>query len=528
MKLKRLPIGQSSFENIINENNLYVDKTAKIYELITSTKFNFLSRPRRFGKSLLVSTLKNIFLGNQELFKDLWIYKSDWKWEKYPIILIDFNNILLETSSKLKQGLCRELEKLGKEYNIESKETEYKYKFEELIIKLAQKYKKPVAILVDEYDKPIITHLGEGEERLQIAKENREILKSLFGTLKGESVIKNIKFLLLTGVSKFSKSGVFSDLNNLKDLSMDNKYSDLLGITDDEIGKYFDEYLQTCSDDFGITKEKLHDKLRDYYNGYRFSKKNIKVYNPYSLINFFDQRDFKNYWFESGTPTFLLKLIKDKNFYLPRAENLLVNESVFSTYELENLNPSALLFQTGYLTIKDYDFETNEYILSYPNKEVKYSFLEILYRSFANDNNGDNLYLKLGRYLRAGDVENFIETIKVIFSGVTYSVGSKLNEANFHTLFYLMVNAGGTPADMELLTCDGRIDMVVELKDKVYIMEFKCNQSAEKAIDQIKKKNYAQKFLDSGKKIILIGINFDKKQRNIADWKSEILKSRDS
>jgi len=320
-------------------------------------------------------------------------------------------------------------------------------------------------------------------------------------------------------VSKFSRAGVFSDLNNLNDITMDSNYCDILGITEDELEKYFHDYINVCANELGIAYDEMKEKIRDHYNGYRFSRKNLKVYNPFSILNFFSKREIKNYWFESGTPTFLIKLIKDKNFFLPQAENLIVKESIFSTYELENLNPSALLFQTGYLTIKDYDFETNEYVLSYPNKEVKYSFLEILYKSYVYEDNGENLYLKLGRYLRAGDVESFIETAKSIFAGISYSVGSKLNEANFHTLFYLMVNAGGTPAEMELLTCEGRIDMVVETKDRIYIMEFKCNQSAEKAIEQIKDKNYAEKFKNKSKEIILLGINFDIEKRNKAEWK---------
>ncbi len=523
MKLKNLPIGQSSFENIIKNNQIYVDKTKRIYELITSTQFNFLSRPRRFGKSLLVSTLKNIFLGNKDLFKGLWIYNSDWEWEKHPVIVIDFNSIVTDTVENLIYSIGKCFDNKAKEFGISLEESLLKLKFKELIVKVYERTKKEVIILVDEYDKPIISHLGEGEERLDIAKKNREVLKSLFGTMKDEQVISRLRFVLLTGVSKFSRAGVFSDLNNLNDISMDSIYSDILGITEDELEKYFHDYIKVCANEFGITYEKMKEKIKDHYNGYRFSRKNVKVYNPFSILNFFSKREIKNYWFESGTPTFLIKLIKDKNFYLPQAENLLVEESIFSTYELEHLNPSALLFQTGYLTIKDYDFETNEYVLSYPNKEVKYSFLKILYKSYVEEYDGENLYLKLGKYLRAGDVESFIETVKSIFAGISYSVGSKLNEANFHTIFYLMVNAGGTPAEMELLTCEGRIDMVVETKDRIYIMEFKCNQSAEKAIEQMKEKNYAEKYKNKGKEIILLGINFDTKKRNIADWKKFIL-----
>ncbi|KAA0258327.1 AAA family ATPase [Deferribacter autotrophicus] len=523
MKIKKLPIGQSSFENLIKNNCIYIDKTEKIYQLITTGQFYFLSRPRRFGKSLLVSTLKNIFLGNKELFKGLWIYESDYEWKKHPVITIDFNEILLDTSPKLLQGLAKTLDKIANYYEIKLCEVEYKYKFEELIVKLKGKYEHDVVVLIDEYDKPIITHLGVGEERLKIAKENRDILKSFYGTLKGENVIKNLRFVLLTGVSKFSKAGVFSELNNLNDISMHSKYADLLGVTEDELRLHFDDYLQETADELGIENEKLISKIIDYYNGYRFSEKNLKVINPYSLLCLFDNRMFRNYWFESGTPTFLVNLLKQEDFYLPRVENLIVKESIFSTYELEDLDPTALLFQTGYLTIKDYYIDTNEYVLSYPNKEVKYSFLEILYKSYTNDIDNDNRFLELGRALRSGNIDKFIELAKLIFSRIAYSVGSKLNEANFHTLFYLMVSAGGAPAEMEILSCDGRIDMVVSWKDKIFIMEFKCDQSAEKALEQIKEKNYSSRFRVQGSKLYLIGINFDTNIRNISDWKSEVI-----
>ena len=524
MTLKKLPIGESSFENLIKEGCIYVDKTKILYNLIISGKFYFLSRPRRFGKSLLVSTLENIFLGNKELFKDLWIYRSDYEWKLHPVIVIDFNEVLVDTPENLKSGLCRVFNKIAKEHNICLESKESKYKFEELVVLLEKKYKEKVVVLIDEYDKPIISHLGEGAERLEIAKKNREILKSLFGTIKGKNVIKNLRFVLLTGVSKFSRAGVFSELNNLNDISMDSIYCDILGITEEEMDKYFTDYIKICADEFGIDYGELREKLRDEYNGYRFSRKKLYVYNPFSILNFFLKREIRNYWFESGTPTFLVNLLKEKEFYLPRAEELIVEESIFSTYELENLNPSALLFQTGYLTIKNYDIETDEYVLSYPNKEVKYSFLKILYKSYINGGDRENRFLELGRALRKGDIDRFIEVAKSIFSGISYSVGSKINEANFHTLFYLMVNAGGSPADMELLTSEGRIDMMVKLKDKIYIMEFKCNQSADKAIEQIKRKDYISKFKFQGVELYILGINFDTEKRNISEYKFETIK----
>jgi hypothetical protein len=373
MKLKNLPIGQSSFENLIEGNYIYVDKTEKLYQLITTGQFYFLSRPRRFGKSLLVSALENIFLGNKELFKDLWIYSSDYVWRKYPVIVIDFNGISLETPEIFIKSISRYFNEKADCFNIKLTGETVKEKFKELVVKIANKTGEKVVILIDEYDKPIITHLGEGEKRLKIAKENRDILKSLYGTIKNQEVIRNLRFVLLTGVSKFSRAGVFSELNNLNDITMHPKYADLLGVTEYELKDYFDKYLENTAKELSVDKKKLISMILSYYNGYRFSKKDLRVINPYSLLCFLDNMDFRNYWFESGTPTFLVNLIKEKNFYIPEAENLVVKESIFSTYELENLNPSALLFQTGYLTIKDFDFETNEYILTYPNKEVKYS-----------------------------------------------------------------------------------------------------------------------------------------------------------
>jgi hypothetical protein len=521
MKLKKLPIGESSFENIIKENRIYVDKTKLLYELITTSKFYFLSRPRRFGKSLFVSTLECIFKGKKKLFKDLWIYNSNYEWKEHPVIVLDFNGISLETSEIFENSLSRYLKEKAQSFNLSLTGITLKEKFKELVVKLAKETGESVVLLIDEYDKPIISHLGKGEEALEIAKRNREILKSFFGTIKEFEVIKNLRFVLLTGVSKFSKAGVFSELNNLEDFTMSYEYSSLLGITDEEIEKYFQEYIKICADFYGKSISEMKQIIKDYYNGYRFSRKKEYVYNPFSLLNFLKQKEIKNYWFESGTPTFLVNLLKEENFYLPKVESLIVEESIFSSYELDNLDPTALLFQTGYLTIKEYDFEMNEYVLSYPNKEVKYSFLKILYRSYVNGADRDNKFLELGRTLKKGDLKRFIDIAKSIFSGIAYSVGSRLNEANFHTLFYLMLNAGGVPAEIELLSCDGRIDMLVRWKERVYIIEFKCNQSADRAIEQIKEKNYVSRITYHGlrQKIYLIGINFDTNKRNITDWK---------
>ena len=520
MKLKKLPIGQSSFENLIKEDMLYVDKTELIFKMITTAQFYFLSRPRRFGKSLLISTLQEIFKGKKELFKNLWIYNSDYNWESHPVIVIDFNGITSDTPELLQKSLEYTIENKGRDFGLQVQGIALREKFLDLVMKLSQKSGKQVVLLIDEYDRPITSHLGKGEEGLRIAEKNRDILKNFYGTIKAASVIENLRFVLLTGVSKFSKAGVFSELNNLLDITMAADYSTLLGITDEELDSYFPEYIKLFAESEGFTYDEARERLRLYYNGYRFSRKNVKVYNPFSLVNFFINRDFRNYWFESGTPTFLVNLIKERDYYLPQTESFTVRSSIFSTYELPDLDITALLFQTGYLTVKDYDSESDLYTLSYPNLEVKNSFVDILFKHLAGEKPLE-IYTKIYYHLSKGELEEFISVMTSIFAGITYDEGSRINEANFHTLFYVTLAAGGLPARSQVLNYSGRIDMVVEVKNKVYIFEFKCNQSAEEALSQIKQKKYQEAFIGSGREIYLVGINFDMDKRNIAQYKWE-------
>ena len=520
MKLKKLPIGESSFENLIKGDMIYVDKTEPIYKMITTSKYFFLSRPRRFGKSLLISTLQEIFKGKKELFKNLWIYNSDYNWESHPVIVIDFNGITSDTPELLQKSLEYTIENKGRDFGLQVQGIALREKFLDLVMKLSKKSGKQVVLLIDEYDRPITSHLGKGEEGLRIAEKNREILKNFYGTIKAASVIENLRFVLLTGVSKFSKAGVFSELNNLLDITMAADYSTLLGITDEELDSYFPEYIKLFAESEGFTYDEARERLRLYYNGYRFSESNSKVYNPFSLVNFFVNKKLRNYWFESGTPTFLVNLIKERDYYLPQTESFTVRSSIFSTYELPDLDITALLFQTGYLTVKDYDSESDLYTLSYPNLEVKNSFVDILFKHLAGKKPLE-IYTKIYYHLSKGELEEFISVMTSIFAGITYDEGSRINEANFHTLFYVTLAAGGLPARSQVLNYSGRIDMVVEVKNKVYIFEFKCNQSAEEALSQIKQKKYQEAFIGSGREIYLVGINFDMDKRNIAQYKWE-------
>jgi hypothetical protein len=348
-----------------------VDKTEKIFDLVNNPKgVYFLSRPRRFGKSLLISTLNEIFEGEKELFKDLWIYKADYAWKKYPVVRIDFSRKKAECKDDLKGFILHQLKNIADKYGISLERDQYDEAFDELLTKLSGINK--VVVLIDEYDKPIIDNI----ENKELAFDLREILKGFYTIVK--ACDEYIKFVLLTGVSKFSKAGVFSGLNNLEDISMDAKYSSFLGITRQEMESCFKEHIDQFLESEGIDKFELIKKITYWYDGFCFSRSCEKVFNPFSALLLFKKLTFGNYWFESATPSFLIKLIKEKGFNLNRLDKVKVGESAFSSYEIENLKVVALLFQTGYLTIKGYDKERMEYTLAYPNFEVKNSMTECL------------------------------------------------------------------------------------------------------------------------------------------------------
>ncbi len=516
--MKRLPVDLQSFDVLRQHNCLYVDKTMYIHKMLEQGRYFFISRPRRFGKSLMISTLRCFFENKKELFDDLWIAKnSRWKWEKYPVIQIDFNVISHDTPEEFKESLEDNMENICGKYQMELRGRTLKSKFRNLVVDLSDKTQMPVVVLIDEYDKPIITHLGKGEKALEIAKANRDLLKSFFGVLKGGDVAPVTRFVFITGVSKFSRVSIFSDLNNLIDITMNKGYATMMGYTQTELEACFGEYIKSLAKETQKPVPDILDALKKYYDGYRFSKKDVKAYNPFSILRAFHNLEFGNYWFETGTPTFLVNLLKENNYPIAKIEKLNLDEQIFSVYDLDNLRPEALLFQTGYITIKDVD----DYIYSfhYPNQEVKISFLKSLMFSYIPGHGSDqSMFLYLSRYLQKEDFKAFFETITAIFASIPYSIETKRDEAYFHTAFFLMVSASGVNARSEVLTCDGRIDLVMEFSDKIYLIEFKCNQSAKVAISQIKEKGYDKRFKQTGKKIILMGINFDTKKRNLSEW----------
>lgn len=508
--MKKLPIGIQEFSKLIETNCIYVDKTKHIFNLLKQ-EYYFLSRPRRFGKSLLLNTIKEVFLGNKELFKGLWIYdKIDWA--PHPVIKISFSNIEYKTVG-LSQAIDNELDRIAKENNIRFETNIGGSRFRELIEKLSAKGK--VVILIDEYDKPIIDYL----DNLEQAEANRETLKNFYSIIKDAD--RFIRFFFITGVSKFSKVSIFSDINHLEDITIHDEFSTMLGWTQEELEHYFSDYIAIVEKRYAKHYSDIKLVIKQWYNGYSWDGVNF-VYNPVSLLNLFSKRVFNNYWFSTGTPTFLMKLIKDEQYTAFDIENKDVNIGILEKYDLKNMTLLPLLVQTGYLTIKKYDFFTNIITLDYPNKEVADSFSRHIL-SELTEVKLDKTEMMLGDIAEAfthKDIENFIDTINILFKNIPYSLIEE-KEKYYHSIFYTLLKLLGVNIEAEILTIDGRIDAVVKTENSITIIEFKINQSADKAINQIQKKGYAQKYMNDERPKFLLGINFDTETKRADDYRYE-------
>ncbi len=520
-----LQTSHSSFLKLIRGGYLYVDKTEHVYKLVKRDGLYFLSRPRRFGKSLLISTFKALFQAQKELFKGLWIDRhGNWEWTEHPVVIFDFNSISHGSYEELKAGLLSAIDLSAKDNGIKLANPLLVERFRELIRGLKEKTGHDVVILVDEYDKPMIDFIGQGKEKLEIGKANRDLLKAFYGVLKGADITPVLRFVFITGVSKFSKVSIFSELNNLYDLTMDKQYNDLVGYTHGELIEYFEPWIRDLAEEYKSDYEKILDRLITWYNGYRFSEKDVKVYNPFSILNILMRRSFKNYWFESGSSSFLINLLKEKVYNLTEYEELKVSSDRFSVYDIDNLEIQPLLFQTGYLTIVDYDEDELKYTLTYPNFEVKSSFVNMLantIKEFESTHTHEKI-LSLRNLLHKEKYDEFFEALKSIYGSIPYVLCENKDEAYFHSLFYLMMCGAGMQARSEVLTAEGRIDMVIEFWDKIYIVEFKCNQSPEIGIKQIKDKDYTGPYVGGRKNVYLMGINFSTEKRNVVEWKREI------
>lgn len=510
--MQKLPIGVQSFKTLREENNVYVDKTQLIYELMNVGKFVFLSRPRRFGKSLLTTTLREIFQGNQALFQGLWI-EDKIDWQPRPVILINFNDLnYLEKS--LAVALDEYMDRLAADYGLTLTGPDYKTKFQELIVQLSATQK--VALLIDEYDKAI-TDLLENEEKV---KDHVATLKNFYSVLKSTAA-EHLHFTLLTGVSKYGKISIFSDLNNLLDITLDQRFATLLGYTQTELEHYFPDRIDRLAERYQMNRPDLLALIARWYNGYSWDGVN-KVYVPFSTLVFLEQQTFANHWFSTATPSFLIKLLRKRQIPAYELEELSADSKLLDSADVNNINVYSLLFQTGYLTIKStWVGPTGQtYELGYPNYEVEQAFEQHLLADYLDPTAGQmstTLLFRLQKALRSQNVEGFINVLKSIFAGIPHTLFLP-QEAYYHSIVYLVLKLLGFTIYAEPLTNLGRIDAVLDLAEAVYILEFKLS-TAEIALQQIRDKQYDLPYRNQGKPIILLGIAFDPASRNLVDWK---------
>ena len=526
MSIVKYPIGIQSFSDIREDGYLYVDKTEYIYDLVSSGKYYFLSRPRRFGKSLTISTLKALFEGRRDLFKGLAIDSLEWDWQKHEVLHLDLNSLNYNDDASLEENLVWHLKKWESKYGVADPSPRIENRFSDVILKAYEMSGRRVAILIDEYDKPLLAAIGNPKLQSVFRKQ----LQGFYGVLK--SMDQYIRFGMITGVSRFSKVSIFSALNNLKDISLASKYNAICGITESELSEYFAEGIREMAEQEGKSAAQLHDNLKSNYDGYHFSRKKEDIYNPFSLLNTFSNLEFGSYWLATGTTSSLLEVLNVNTYPLQELEGCKATENMLNGADIFLSDPIPFFFQTGYLTIKDYDPEFNSYTLGFPNREVAEGFNDLVLRTWMIKDNPAMFVSNFVNDVRAGKAEAFMEKIRCFFAGIPYDHakedkaknndretgvrGSK--EVHYQNVLYVIMKLMGFYTNTEYRTSNGRIDMVVDTQDYVYVMEFKIDSTAQAALEQIEEKGYAEPFRITGKKIFRIGANFDTKTRRLADF----------
>ena len=538
---RKLPIGIQSFKDLREKNFLYVDKTAYLSRLVNNSKVYFLSRPRRFGKSLFLSTLAAYFLGQKELFKGLYLEQAEEEqavqeqrtaWLEYPVFYLDFNigqYLESEALSERLDSLLKEQESLYSILVAKEEKPFFASRFERLIKAAYQQTGKQVVILVDEYDKPLLQTMGVNEE---LNEYYRNTLKAFYSVIK--TCDEYIRFAFLTGVTKFSKISIFSDLNNLRDISMEKQYAGICGLSQTELEETFQQDIQVLADEQDLTYQEALAALKQWYDGYLFHPAGEGMYNPFSVLSALAKKEISSYWFGTGTPTFLVNFLKEAHYYIPDLDgNVELNQTGLETYRAVAQDALPILFQAGYLTIKKYISDLRLYQLGFPNDEVRYGFLENLlpaYSSLTLSQSG----VWIGRFvqdIRKGNVDEFMERLKAIISSIAYdnftAENLKLREQNYQTAVYLVFKLMGQFVQTEVHCSTGRADCVVTAAGSVYIFEFKLagSGSAEDALNQIKTQEYVAPYKGRGQKIVLIGSSFDEQARTIKEWKTEVLEN---
>ena len=511
---RRYPIGIQNFEDLRNNNCVYIDKTELIYRLTHSDKIYFLSRPRRFGKSLLVSTLEAYFQGKKHLFEGLAMERLETEWTEYPVLHMDFSVSKYTDADKLREVLNIQISRWEKIYGKETDELTFSNRFEGVIQRAYEKTGKQVVVLVDEYDSPLLD--TNSEPALQ--KELRNIVRDFFSPLKKNG--QYLRFLLLTGISKFSQLSIFSELNNLQNISMRDDFSAICGITEKELHTALQLDIQRMADANNETYEEACEHLKKQYDGYHFSKNCEDIYNPFSLFNALNAKEYKNFWFSTGTPTFLIELLQEADFNVRDLEGIEATDEEFDAPTEQIQSPIPVLYQSGYLTIKGYDPDFQIYKLAYPNREVRKGFIENLLPTYVHRARENNTFYVVSfiRDLRKGDIESCLERTRSFFASIPHDLENK-TEKHYQTIFYLLFRLMGQYVDAEVKSAIGRADVVVRLADAVYVFEFKYDGTPDEALAQIDSKQYAIPYQADGRRIVKIGVNFDSATRTIGEWK---------
>lgn len=509
----KFPIGIQSFESLRSEGFVYVDKTALVKKLVSEGKCYFLSRPRRFGKSLLMSTIEAYFKGKKHLFEGLAMAELETEWKEYPVLHLDLNAKPYTKLQDLYDLLDDQLTFYERQYDSVATDKSPEGRFRQLIRSAKQKTGRGAVVLVDEYDKPILQAIGN--EPLQ--DEFRNALKAFYGVLK--SADADLRFTLLTGVTKFGKVSVFSDLNNLKDISTSPHFHDICGISEAELHRFFDCQVENLATENKQTKDEAYGELKRRYDGYHFCENTDGLYNPFSLLWTLSENKYGNYWFSTGTPTYLVELLKKNDFHLEDFSNLEVSQDELDSIHQADINPIPVLFQSGYLTIKDYQERFKLYVLDFPNEEVREGFVKFLlpYYTKLKEQQTQTLISKFILSLERGDADTFMQLMQSLMAGTPYELIREL-ENHYQNVMFIITRLMGFYVQAEYRTSNGRIDLMIGTDKYVYIIELKFNGSAEEALAQIDTKNYSLPFAIDDRQIIKIGANVSGETRNLEEW----------
>ena len=512
---RKYPIGVQTFSKIREEGYLYIDKTALIYDLVQSGTIYFLSRPRRFGKSLLVTTLESYFSGRRELFRGLAMEGLEKDWTEYPVLHFDFSGTKYFSESALEEQLDLQLSRFESVYGKGEGEISPAGRFGGIIRRAYRQTGRQVVFLVDEYDAPLLDSSGAPE----LQEKLRNMLRSFYSVVKMSDAM--LRFVFITGISKFSQMSIFSELNSLQNISMKDRFSAICGITQGEVEGQLRPDVEALAQKNGETYTEALAHLKKMYDGYHFSPECEDIYNPFSLLNAFSNLDYDSYWFSSGTPTFLINLLRRSEFDIESLDSTEAPAEQFDAPTEQVCTPLPVLYQSGYLTIKSYDPVFRIYTLAYPNEEVRQGFISSLIPYYVNDPNHarNSLITGVVKALWQNDIGRCMDLITAFFASIPYDLDNK-TEKHYHTIFYLLFSAMGAYVESEVRSAAGRADIVLKTGTHIYVFELKVDGSAEDALNQIDSRGYLVAYTADGRKLVKVGVNFDSSTRTVSEWKA--------